>query len=95
MKKGGLLPVDPQHLGPFNRAIGKWAGQKYHPQTGTRLEDKEYAQQLGEWLPKAEDKKRLIEIIQNEKNWILPKEGGRDPLATIGEPRKSALNATN
>jgi benzoyl-CoA 2,3-dioxygenase component B len=93
-----LKPGEPKLYAPdikFNRSIGKWAGQKYHPQTGARMDDKDYAQQLGEWLPNADDKKRLIEIIQNEKNWILPKEGGRDPLATIGEPRKSALNATN
>jgi hypothetical protein len=34
----------------------------------------------------------LIDILTSEKKWIVPKEGGRDPLATIGEPRNSAIN---
>ncbi len=42
-------------------------------------------------MPSAEDKKLLLEIIANEKNWIAPKLGARDPLETIGEPRKSAI----
>jgi hypothetical protein len=33
-----------------------------------------------------------MEIIETEKKWIVPKEGGRDPLETIAEPRKSAIN---
>ena len=43
-------------------------------------------------MPTAEDKKLLLDIIRNEKKWIAEKEGARDPLATIGEPRKSAIN---
>jgi benzoyl-CoA 2,3-epoxidase subunit B len=76
----------------FNRMIGRWANQKVHPQTGARLEDKEYDQQLPDFLPSAEDKKLLLEIIANEKNWIAKKEGARDPFETIAEPRKSAIN---
>jgi len=76
----------------FNRMIGRWANQKVHPQTGAQLEDKEYDQQLPEFLPSAEDKKLLLEIIANEKNWIAKKEGARDPFETIAEPRKSAIN---
>jgi hypothetical protein len=72
--------------------IGKWANRKFHPGTGVPLEDKEYDQQLPEFLPSAEDKKLLLEIIANEKKWIVPKEGARDPLETIAEPRKSAIN---
>jgi benzoyl-CoA 2,3-dioxygenase component B len=76
----------------FNRAIGRWAKQMFHPQTGAPLEEKEYAQQIGEWLPNAEDKKLLLEIIGNERNWIAPRVGARDPFDTIGQPRKSAIN---
>ena len=76
----------------FNRMIGKWANQKFHPQTGAQLEDTEYDQQLPEFLPSAEDKKLLLEIIANEKKWIAEKEGARDPFETIAEPRKSAIN---
>jgi hypothetical protein len=43
-------------------------------------------------MPTAEDRKRLLEIIANEKKWIAEKEGARDPFETIGEPRKSAIN---
>lgn len=43
-------------------------------------------------MPSAEDKKLLLEIIANERSWIAEKEGARDPLATIAEPRKSAIN---
>jgi hypothetical protein len=43
-------------------------------------------------MPSAEDKKLLLDIIANEKKWIAPKEGARDPLSTIGEVRKSAIN---
>src|SRR5437764_878371 len=76
----------------FNRMIGRWANQKVHPQTGAQLEDKEYDQQLPEFLHSAEDKKLLLEIIANDKNWIAKKEGARHPFETIAEPRKSAIN---
>src|SRR3954463_4400616 len=90
-----LKPGEPKLYAPdikFNRMIGRWANQKYHPETGERLEDKEYDQQLPDFLPSAEDKKLLLEIIANEKKWIVPKEGARDPFETIAEPRKSAIN---
>jgi benzoyl-CoA 2,3-dioxygenase component B len=76
----------------FNRAIGKYAGQKFHAKTGEPLDDKAYEQHVQDYLPSAEDKKLLLEIIANEKSWIAEKEGARDPLETIGEPRKSAIN---
>ncbi len=76
----------------FNRVIGRWAGQKFHPQTGEPMDDKTYAQQLDSLLPTEADKKLLIEIISNEKNWIAVKLGARDPMETISEPRKSAIN---
>jgi len=90
-----LKPGEPQLHAPhikFNRTIGRWAGQKFHPVTGDALGDKEYEQQLHEWLPNEQDKKTLLDIIHNEKNWIAPKVGARDPFETIGEPRKSAIN---
>src|SRR5947199_2713368 len=91
-----LKPGEPKLYAPdikFNRAIGRWAGQKFHPQTGERLEDKEYDQQLDSWLPNPADKKLLLEIIEDSKGkWIAPKEGARDQLSTIGEVRKSAIN---
>jgi hypothetical protein len=34
----------------------------------------------------------LLDIIRNEKRWIKEKTGARDPLSTMGEPRKSAIN---
>jgi benzoyl-CoA 2,3-epoxidase subunit B len=90
-----LKPGEPKLYAPdikFNRAIGRWAAQKFHPQTGEALDDKAYAQQLGDFLPSAADKKLLLDIISNEKKWIAVKEGARDPLETIAEPRKSAIN---
>jgi benzoyl-CoA 2,3-epoxidase subunit B len=91
-----LKPGEPKLYAPdikFNREIGRYAGQKFHPQTGERLEDKEYDQQLDSWLPNPADKKLLLEIIEDSKGkWIAPKEGARDPLSTIGEVRKSAIN---
>jgi benzoyl-CoA 2,3-dioxygenase component B len=92
---GVLKPGEPKLYAPdikFNRMIGRWSGQKFHPQTGAPMEDKEYEQQLPEFLPGVEDKKLLLEIIANEKSWIVPKEGARDPFETIAEPRKSAIN---
>jgi len=76
----------------FNRAIGRCAEQKFHAKTGGLLSDKEYEQHFSEAMPNAEDKRALLEIIANEKKWIAKKEGARDPFATIGEPRKSAIN---
>jgi len=76
----------------FNRAIGRFAAQKFHAATGEPLSDKEYAEHLREVLPSDEDKKHLLELIANEKGWIAEKEGARDPFLTIGEPRKSAIN---
>jgi benzoyl-CoA 2,3-dioxygenase component B len=76
----------------FNRAIGRFAAQKFNAETGEPLSDKEYAQHLAEVLPTPEDKKLLLELIANEKHWIAEKEGAKDPFLTIGEPRKSAIN---
>jgi benzoyl-CoA 2,3-epoxidase subunit B len=92
---GVLKPGEPKLYAPdikFNRAIGRWAGQKFHAQSGEALDDKAYDQHLNEYMPSAEDKKLLLDIISNEKKWIVPKEGGRDPLETISEVRKSAIN---
>jgi benzoyl-CoA 2,3-dioxygenase component B len=90
-----LTPGQPKLYAPhikFNRAIGKYAGQKFHAETGEPLDDKTYEQHLKEYMPGPEDKKLLLEIIANEKKWIAPKEGARDPFETITEPRKSAIN---
>jgi benzoyl-CoA 2,3-dioxygenase component B len=76
----------------FNRAIGQFAGQKFHAKTGQPLSDKEYTEHFQEVMPSADDKKLLLEIIANENKWIAEKEGARDPFSTIGEPRKSAIN---
>ena len=76
----------------FNRSIGQWAGLHFHPETGEPVEEKLYPSELLRWLPTAEDRALLVEIIGNEKDWITPKTGGRDPLETIAEPRKSAIN---
>jgi benzoyl-CoA 2,3-epoxidase subunit B len=90
-----LKPGQPKLYAPhikFNRSIGRWAGQKFHAQTGEPLDDQPYERHLQEYLPSAADKKLLLEIIANEKKWIVPKEGARDPFDTIAEPRKSAIN---
>ena len=90
-----LKPGEPKLYAPdikFNRIIGRWANQKFHPQDGRPLEDKEYEGMLAEFLPTAEDRKLLLEMIASEKTWIAPKQGARDPFATIAEPRKSAIN---
>lgn len=76
----------------FNREIGRWAKQKFHPKSGDPVGDPEYEQQLGDWLPSEADKAQLLDIIRNEPRWIAPKEGARDPLSSIGEVRKSAIN---
>ena len=76
----------------FNRKIGKWAGQYFHPQTGAQLEEKEYMQQLDTWLPTDADKLLLKEIIANEpKKWIAPRLGAENPLNTIGKVRQAAI----
>jgi hypothetical protein len=76
----------------FNRFIGRWAGQKFHAKTGEPLDDRTYEEHLKEYMPGNEDHKLLLEIIDTEKKWIAEKAGARDPLATIGEVRKSAIN---
>jgi benzoyl-CoA 2,3-dioxygenase component B len=76
----------------FNREIGRWAGLKFHAQTGEALDDRAYQEHLKEYMPSAEDKKLLLDMISSEKRWIVEKEGARDPLETIGEVRKSAIN---
>ena len=78
----------------FNRNIGQWKAQLFHPRTGEPVEEKEYKQQLDSWLPTAEDKKLLLDIIGSEKKWIAPRTGAKNPLLTIGEVRKNAINAT-
>ncbi|HUN90358.1 MAG TPA: Phenylacetic acid catabolic protein [Terriglobales bacterium] len=76
----------------FNRAIGKYANQKFHVKSGEPLGDREYEQHFAQVMPNAEDKKLLLDIINNDKSWIVPKAGAKDPLETIGEVRKSAIN---
>jgi benzoyl-CoA 2,3-dioxygenase component B len=76
----------------FNRAIGKYARQKFHVKTGEPLSDREYEQHFAAVMPSGEDKKLLLEIINNDTHWIVPKAGAKDPLETIGEVRKSAIN---
>jgi len=90
-----LKPGEPKIYAPdikFNREIGRWAGLKFHAQTGEPLDDRAYEEHLLESMPSAEDKKLLLDIIGSEKRWIVEKEGARDPLETIGEVRKSAIN---
>jgi hypothetical protein len=78
----------------FNRNIGRWKGQLFHPHTGEPMDEKEYRQQFeATWMPTATDKKLLMDIITSEKKWIAPRTGAKDPLLTIGEVRKNALNA--
>lgn len=91
--KPGTAPLYAPDI-KFNREIGKWKGQHFHPQTGAAVDEKEYQQKLSEWLPTAEDKKLLKDIIANEPRWIAPKDGAKDPLASIAEPRKSAINVS-
>jgi benzoyl-CoA 2,3-dioxygenase component B len=76
----------------FNREIGKWKGQKFHAKTGEPLGDRAYEEHMKDYMPSTEDKKLLLEIIANEKKWIAEKTGARDPLSSIGEVRKSAIN---
>jgi hypothetical protein len=61
-------------------------------QAGEVLGDREYEEHVREALPGPDDRKLLLDILSTEKKWIVPKEGGRDPLATISEPRRSAIN---
>src|ERR1700758_5484063 len=92
---GYLKPGQPKLYAPdikFNRFIGRWANQKFHAQTGEQLDDRAYDEHLKEYMPSATDRKLLLEIIGTEKRWIAEKTGARDPLATIGEVRKSAIN---
>ena len=76
----------------FNRNIGRWAGQKLHARSGERLEDKSYEEHVLEVMPQPSDRKLLLDILRNEKNWIAPKTGASDPLETIGAPRRQAIN---
>jgi benzoyl-CoA 2,3-epoxidase subunit B len=87
----GNEPLYAPHI-KFNRAIGRWAGQKFHAKSGEQLSDSEYETHAKDMLPNEEDKKVLLDIIRNEPQWIVPKEGAKDPLSTIGEPRKGAIN---
>src|SRR5439155_3699195 len=71
-----LKPGQPKLYVPdirFNRTIGKWAGQRFDPTNGQPLDDKAYAEQLPTWLPSADDKKLLLDIIGSEKKWIVPR----------------------
>jgi benzoyl-CoA 2,3-dioxygenase component B len=89
------VPGQPRLYAPhikFNRHIGRWAGQKFHAQTGELVDDNAYEEHLKEYMPSADDKKLLLDIIGSEKKWIAPKTGARDPLVSIGEVRKSAIN---
>ena len=92
-QKAGAEELYCPHI-KFNRNIGQWKGQLFHPRTGQPVEEKEYKQQIDSWLPTAQDHKLLLDIIASEKDWITPRAGARDPLLTIGEVRKNALNAT-
>src|SRR6202140_3403280 len=90
-----LKPGEPKLYAPdikFNREIGRWAGLKFQAQTGEALEDRAYEEHLKDYMPGPADRKLLLDIIDTEKKWIAEKAGARDPLASIGEVRKSAIN---
>lgn len=90
-QKPGNIELYTPHI-KFNRNIGKWKEQFFHPQTGEPVEEKEYRQQFDTWMPTPADRKLLLEIIESEKSkWIAPRTGARNPLDTIGETRKSAI----
>ena len=93
---GGQKPGNTELYAPhikFNRHIGRWANQMFHVRTGEPLSEREYQEHVQEALPSAEDRKLLLEILGSEKKWITPRTGARDPLETIGEPRKQAMTA--
>jgi benzoyl-CoA 2,3-dioxygenase component B len=92
-QKKGSEPLYAPNI-KFNRNIGQWKSQLFHPKTGDPIEEKEYKQQLDSWLPTPADHKLLLDIIDAEKHWIAPRTGAKDPLLTIGEVRKNAINAT-
>ena len=71
---------------------GDGPGRSSMRKTGEALDDRAYEEHLKEYMPTADDKKLLLEIIDTEKKWIAEKAGARDPLASIGEVRKSAIN---
>ncbi len=92
---GVLAAGQPRLYAPhikFNRHIGRWSGQKFHAQTGEAIDDTSYDGHLKEYMPSGRGQEVLLDIISSEKKWIVPKEGARDPLASIGEVRKSAIN---
>ena len=92
-QKPGSTELFTPHI-KFNRNIGKWKEQKNHVRTGEPMDDAAYEAHLKEVMPGPEDKKLLMDIIQNEPKWIAPRDNVRDPLSTIGEVRKSAINIT-
>src|SRR5947209_8453549 len=53
----------------FNRHIGRWAGQRFHAESGEEIDAAGYEQHLNEYLPSAADKKLLLDIIGSEKKW--------------------------
>jgi 1,2-phenylacetyl-CoA epoxidase catalytic subunit len=96
---GWVVPTPPQERrlvlfmeNQLRQRSGVRLGQKFDARTGEPLDDETYYQRLGEWLPTPENKTLLMDIISSEKNWILSPNGARDPLETIGQPRKAAIN---
>ena len=81
-----------RHISSSTAISGAGRGRNFMPRPAKPWMIPRYAQHLQEYLPSADDKKLLLDIISNEKKWIAPKEGARDPLASIGEVRKSAIN---
>src|SRR5438874_1033862 len=81
-----MLREEAFHMGTGNDGLRRIV------EAGVPLDDKAYEQHLSKYMPPAEDKKLLLDIIANEKKWIAEKEGARDPFETIAEPRKSAIN---
>ena len=93
---GSLKPGEPKLYAPhikFNREIGQ-LGRTEVPcaDRANRSTTAPTTEHLKDYMPSAEDKKLLLEIIGTEKKWIAEKSGARDPLASIGEVRKSAIN---
>jgi hypothetical protein len=89
-QKAGQPELYTPHI-RFNRNIGRHAGQKFHSRSGEPMDDRAYEAHVEEFMPSAKDRKLLLDILEAEKNWITPRVGVRDPLETIGEPRKSAM----
>ena len=70
--KAGQPKLYAPHI-KFNRNIGRWAGQRFHAETGEAMDDSGYEQHLKEYLPRRKTRNCCWTLSATRRNGLRPR----------------------